>query len=212
MSISRRLLLSLPALVMPALALPISARADDASLKAALAERSLGSPDAKVTVTEWFSLTCPHCAHFSLELLPQIQKELIDTGRLRYIFRDFPLDKFALTAAMVSRSLPPDRYVPFIDALFASQNRWAFARDVDHEAEIAKTAALAGLPRARFDEVIKDEELRNAILAGQDVAVKNFQVDSTPTFIFDGPKAKGRKEPGAQTVESFAKIISELGG
>ena len=207
MSISRRLLLTLPA----ALAMPGIARADSA-LDTAMAERSIGSPDAKVVVTEWFSLGCPHCAHYALNFLPQIQKELVDTGRVRIIFRDFPLEKLSLSAAMVARSLPADRYLPFIEALFASQNRWAYSRDLDHDAEIAKMASLAGMSRAAFDAAYANEALRSAILAGQDEAIKKFNVDSTPTFIFNGPKAKGRKEAGAQTPEAFARIVAEVGG
>ena len=80
-----------------------------------------------------------------------MKKNLIDTGKVRYIFRDFPLDQVALTAAMVARALPPERYEPFILALFASQDRWAFARGVNSTEELAKMAALAGMPRDVFD-------------------------------------------------------------
>lgn len=212
MSISRRLMLAMPALALPVLAGSRSARADSASLKDAMAERSIGSADANVVVTEWFSLTCPHCAHYALEFLPQIRKEQVDTGKVRMIFRDFPLDQIALTAAMVSRSLPADRYLPFMEALFASQNRWAFARDVDHVAEIGKMAALAGLPKARFDAVVADEDLRAAILAGQDVAIKQFKIDSTPSFVFDGPKQKDHVVPGALAPDGFAAVVAEVGG
>jgi protein-disulfide isomerase len=212
MSISRRLLLAMPALAMPALALPSLARADDDSLKASMAERSIGSADARVTVTEWFSLTCPHCAHFALEFLPQIQKDQVDNGHVRIVFRDFPLDQIALTAAMVARSLPPDRYLPFVDALFASQNRWAFDRDADHLAEIAKMAALAGMPKATFDTVVTNDALRNAILAEQDVAIKQFKIDSTPSFVFDGPNAKGVMVAGALEPDSFAHNVAQAGG
>jgi len=212
MLISRRLLLTLPALTLPALAMPAIARADGISLKDSMAERSIGSADAKVVATEWFSLTCPHCAHYALEFLPQIQKEQVDTGRVRIVFRDFPLDQIALAAAMVVRSLPADRYLPFMEALFASQDRWAFARDVNHLDEIAKMAALAGMPRSAFDAAVNNADLRAAIVAGMDDAIKTFKIDSTPSFIFDGPKAKNRLEVGSQTPETFARIVNEIYG
>ncbi len=207
MSISRRLLLSLPAL----LAMPAIARAD-AALDAAMAERSIGSPDAKVVATEWFSLGCPHCAHFELAFLPQIRKDLIETGKLRIIFRDFPLDDLSVTAAMVARSLPADRYLPFIEALFASQNRWAYAQNIDNVAEIGKMAALAGLSNDSFKAVVANGALRKAIVSGRDEAIDTYKVDSTPSFILNGPKAKNRKEVGAQTPDALARVVSELGG
>ena len=106
------------------------------------------SPKAKTTVEECFSLTCTHCAAFARETFPQIKSELIDTGKLRWVFRDFPLDQVALLAAMVARYLPPDRYEPFVMALFANQDRWAFAQGVNTADELWKTAALAGMSRA----------------------------------------------------------------
>src|SRR5579885_2596613 len=88
------------------------------------ATRSLGSPTAKVTVTEFFSLTCIHCAAFARETMPEIEKDLIQPGKVRFVYHDFPLDQVALTAAMVARYLPPAQYYPFVGALFASQDRW----------------------------------------------------------------------------------------
>ena len=123
-----------PAAATPAPAGTPPAPADDPRLT----ERSIGKPDAQVTVTEWFSLTCTHCAHFAHDTMPQIKSDLIDTGKLRYVFHDFPLDQVALTAAMVARALPPERYEPFIAALFASQDRWAFARGVNTTEELAR--------------------------------------------------------------------------
>jgi protein-disulfide isomerase len=133
-----------------AIATPFLPRAGRADTDARLTERSLGSASAPVTVTEYFSLTCPHCARFARDVLPRVQKELIDTGKLRWVFRDYPLDQVALTAAMIARTLPASRYEPFVDALLASQDRWAFARGVNSTDELAKMAALAGMSRATF--------------------------------------------------------------
>ncbi len=175
-------------------------------------EASIGDAAAPVTVTEWFSLTCPHCAAFAKQYLPQIRKEVIDTGKARLVFRDFPLDQVALTAAMVARKLPAQRYVPFIEALLATQDRWAYARNINTTDEIAKMAALAGMPRATFDGVIGDTALRDAILAGQSEAEKTYNVDSTPSFIFNGPGAKNLRQSGELTPEAFAKFVQQAAG
>jgi protein-disulfide isomerase len=175
-------------------------------------QRSVGKPDAPVSVTEWFSLTCPHCARFSRDVMPQIQSQLIDTGKVQLIFGDFPLDQVALTAAMVARYLPPDRYRPFCDALLAAQDRWAFARNVNSAEELAKMAALAGLSRDSFDKAIADTQLRDWILKRQDEGSKVYGVDSTPTFIFNGPAAKNHREAGEQSYDAFARMAAAAAG
>ena len=207
MTLPRRSLLLAPlaAAVLP----PPRARADEDPL---LAPRAIGSASAPVTVREYFSLTCPHCARFAAETLPQIRKELIDTGKLRWVYEDFPLDQVALTAAMVARALPPARYEPFVLALLQSQDRWAFARDVNNTAEIGKMAALAGMSHDTFEKTISDTKLRDAILSGQDQAEKQYHVDSTPTFIFSGPAQKDRRESGEMTYDAFAKAVAEVAG
>ncbi|HEY2134177.1 MAG TPA: thioredoxin domain-containing protein [Acetobacteraceae bacterium] len=174
-----------------------------------MAPRGLGKTDAPVRVDEWFSLTCPHCAAFSQQTFPQVQSDLINTGKLYFVFNDFPLDQVALTAAMVARSLPPERYEPFCAALFASQDRWAFARGVNSTEELAKMAALAGMPREQFDKVIADTSLRNAILQRQADASKNLNIDSTPTFIFNGSVEKNHSESGERNYDEFAKLVAQ---
>lgn len=210
MTLSRRTLLLTPlaAALVPALAPPHAWAADDPRLS----ERAIGAPGAPVTVHEYFSLTCPHCARFARDTLPQIKKNLIDTGKLRYVYEDFPLDQVALMAAMVARALPPQRYEPFVLALLSSQDRWAFARDVNNTDELRKMAALAGMSNQTFDETIKDTKLRDAILTGQDQAEKKYHVDSTPTFIFSGPAQKDRRESGEMSYDAFAKVVAEVAG
>lgn len=177
-----------------------------------LADRAVGNADAPVQVAEYFSLTCTHCAAFARETYPQVKKDLIDSGKLRYSFRDFPLDQVALAAAMVARALPPDRYEPFVLALLASQDRWAFARGVNSTEELRKMAALAGMSRETFDATIKDDALRNAILARQDQAEKAYGVNSTPTFVVNGPKEKDGKHAGEMTYDLFAKMVQGAAG
>ncbi len=171
-----------------------------------MADRALGRADAPVTVQEYFSLTCTHCAAFARDVFPQVRTQLIDTGKIRYIYRDFPLDQVALTAAMVARALPPERYEPFVNALLASQDRWAFVRNANPADELAKRAALAGMPRSIFDATIADDALKNAILAEQSAGEARYKVDSTPTFVFNE-----KPHSGELSFETFARMAASAG-
>jgi len=164
----------------------------------------IGKPDAKTQVIELFSLTCTHCAAFAQETFPQVKAKLIDTGKVHYIFHDFPLDQVALTAAMVARALPAERYEPFVSALLASQDRWAFAHGVNSTDELWKTAALAGMSRARFDATVADTALRDAILAQQKADATRWGIDSTPTFVINGEKHAGEMD-----YATFSKLIPD---
>ena len=195
---SRRILLSLVAagtLVRPGLA-----RAEDATR----AERAIGNADAKTTVIECFSLTCTHCAAFAHETMPQVKKELIDTGKIRYVFHDFPLDRVALTASMVARYLPVDRYAPFVDALLSTQDRWAFNRAANPNDELWKMAALAGMSRTTFDKAIADEDLKAWIVKEQQADQDRWKVSSTPTFIVNGTMYAG-----GMSFDAFRKLSPE---
>jgi protein-disulfide isomerase len=198
MPLSRRSLLSvvIAGSVLPA----VAARAEDLHE----GERSVGKPDAKTVVQEFFSLTCTHCAAFARETMPQIQQELIDTGKVRWVFRDFPLDKVALMAAMVARYLPPDRYDPFIMALFANQDRWAFARGVNSTDELWKTAALAGMSRPTFDQAIADTALQSWILQQQQDDQTRWKIDSTPSFVING-----QTYAGEMSFDAFRKLVPD---
>ncbi len=211
MSLLRRsLLLTVPGLALAPALLPTGARAED---DPRLAPRGVGSPSAPVTVNEYFSLTCPHCARFARDTLPQITKDLIDTGKLHYVYQDFPLDQVALTAAMVARALPPDRYEPFVLALLASQDRWAFARGVNNTEEIFKMAALAGMSRVdlrRHDR--RHQAARRDPGGRRTMPRKTFTSNSTPTFIFNGPTQKDRHASGEMSYDAFAQVVKEVGG
>jgi len=197
MLIERRSLLALVATT-PFLARRASAAEGDPRFS----PRTLGADQAPIKVSEFFSLTCTHCAAFSRETMPEVKAKLIEPGKLQMIYRDFPLDRVALMAAMVARSLPADRYEPFVAALFASQDRWAFNRDANPREELAKMAGLAGMPRAAFDAAIADKDLQQFILAGQQKAEDEFQIDSTPTFVHDG-----HTHPGEMNYAAFAAFI-----
>ncbi len=195
-ALSRRMLLGAAAL------LPMRAYADTNS--DAMSPRALGDPKAKVHVQEWFSLTCTHCSRFDQTVLPDVKTKLIDTGRVYYIFKDFPLDAVALLAAQVARALPAERYAAFVDALFASQDRWAFAQGVDTPAVLKQMAALAGMSGDQFVATVSDEKLKAAIMAERQVGVDRYKIDSTPTFIFGEQTVSGE-----MSYDIFAKHVTQ---
>jgi len=166
-------------------------------------DRVLGSPDAPITIVEYASLTCPHCAHFTNEVLPEIKKEWIDTGKAKLVLRDFPLDEPALRAAMIARCAPPDRFYAFADTFFGSQDKWAGARD--YREALARLAKLGGMGKDEFDACLKNTALENGIVEQRLIASKELDVNSTPTFFVNGGKFTG-----APTVEEFNKVLSNL--
>jgi protein-disulfide isomerase len=208
MPITRRHLLTSAA---TGLAIPRVVRAQNAAQPTATqtaaweSDRAVGSPTAKIVVEEWFSLTCIHCARFAQETFPQITNDQIKTGKVRWVFRDFPLDRIALQAAMIARALPPDRYENFIFALFASQDRWAFAQGVDYTKELWDMAALAGMNHATFDAATSDTALQDWILAQQSMAQKRWSIDATPSFVING-----KMSTGEMSYESFVKLLPDV--
>jgi protein-disulfide isomerase len=152
-------------------------------------DRILGKPDAPVTIFEYASLTCPHCADFEKEVLPKIKADWIDTGKAKLVFRDFPLDGSALKAAMVARCAPPERFYGFIDVLFAQQRSWATGGDPAPVLE--RLAKLGGMSLDKFDACMKDDALQNKILASRLAAANDYKVESTPTFFINGKMVVG---------------------
>jgi len=201
MTLTRRSILAgVPAAALGTMGLVPLARAEDARMSV----RALGNPNAKVQVQEYYSLTCTHCARFAVETFPEIRAKLIDTGKVYYIFRDYPLDRVALMAAMVARALPVERYEPFVLSLLSSQDRWAFNRDVDPQAQLQKMAALAGMPADVFTATVNDDGLRQAIMAAQDKATNDYKIDSTPTFRFNSIQANGE-----MSFETFSQNVDK---
>jgi protein-disulfide isomerase len=177
-----------------------------------LGARTAGQADAPVKVLEFFSLTCSHCATFHRDTWPQVKRELVDTGIIQMVWWDFPLDQLALNAAAVARSLPPERYEGFIGTLLASQDRWAFTRGNQMD-ELAKLAALAGMPRAKFDEVVADEGLKRALLERRLVAERDYEVSATPSFSFQARDSQGKdgrhNQSGAIPFDRFKQLVEE---
>lgn len=170
--------------------------------------RSLGKKTAPVTVDEYFSLTCPHCAEFATHALKKIVPTLVDTGKVYYVFRDFPLDSVALMAAQVARTLPPHAYYPFIEMLFSHQDEWAFDPNLhtrkQYEDALFPYAALAGMDRATFNAAIANKKLRAFILSERKTGEKKYKIDATPTFLIDG-----KKHVGGMSFAQFTKAVGE---
>jgi protein-disulfide isomerase len=181
----------------------ILADAPGALLQVTKNDRILGNPNAPITIVEYASMSCPHCAHFAKDVLPELKKDWIDTGKVKLVLRDFPLDKLALQAAMIQRCAPPDRFYAFADTFFADQQKWVMADD--YKAALARLAELGGMSKSEFDACLKNSTVENQILQERLVASKDLGVNATPTFFINGTKFDG--EP---TVAEFDKILSGL--
>lgn len=172
------------------------------------AARTLGLDSAPVKVHEYFSLTCTHCAHFANAVMPQVKPNLVDTGKVQFVYHDFPLDQVALKAAQVARYLPAAEYYGFVEALFASQDDWAFQPNEDYHASIFKYAALAGMDQPTYETAWNDNALAQFILNGQKQAETMYNIAATPTFIING-----KMFPGAMEYDDFAaKVTAAAGG
>jgi len=154
-------------------------------------------------VIEYASLTCPHCAAFEAEILPRLQSAYIDSGKLRLVFRDFPLDPVALRAAMLAHCAGKERYFGFLQVLFQNQADWRDAQDP--EAALAAIAKLGGIGKEEFGRCMADETLAKRVVQSRHDAEKSLTIESTPTFFINGKKVSG-----AQPFEAFEEIIKPM--
>ena len=168
-----------------------------------LQEKSLGDPQAPVTIIEYASLTCPHCAQFHTEVLPELKERYIAPGKVRMVYRDFPLDQQALNAAVLAHCAGPDRYFSFLDVLFETQGSWA--RADDPIAALKRLGKLGGLTDAEMDACFADEELTDNILRTRLEGQNQYQIGSTPTFVIDG-----KTYSGARDIDEFSGLIDPL--
>jgi protein-disulfide isomerase len=166
-------------------------------------EQILGNPDAPVTIIEYASLTCPHCAQFHKEVLPALTERYIAPGKVRLIYRDFPLDQTALAAAALAHCAGPERYFGMLDALFETQGNWA--RADDPIAALKQLGKLGGLTEQKMDACFADQALTDGILKERLAGQNQYQIGSTPTFIIDG-----KAYPGSRDVEAFSALIDPL--
>ncbi len=162
-----------------------------------------GHKDAKITMIEYSSLTCPHCAKYYNTIYPEIKKQYIDTGKVKYIHRNFPLDAPSLKGAMLLECVGKDELIPFIETLFKMQDSWAYKEDyMDQLKNIAK---LGGVSEEKFDKCTSNKESENHIVQTRLDAEKILEIRSTPSFIINGEVVKGGKD-----LEFFTKKLEEL--
>jgi protein-disulfide isomerase len=157
-----------------------------------LGDQIQGQADAPVTIVEYASMTCPHCSHFHETTYPEMKKKYIDTGKVRFIFREFPLDPLAAAAAMLARCAGKDKFFPLVDAFFAQQKDWVVQKPLQPMFAIAKQA---GFTQQSFDECLANQQLLTNLEEQRTRATQKFNVNSTPTFFINGKTVRGALTP-----------------
>ena len=170
-----------------------------------LADISIGSADAKITVVEYSSLTCPHCATFQAKTFPGFKAKYIDTGKVRFITREFPLDNLAAAAAMLARCVAPEKSFDFVETMFATQDTWAGGQNP--KAKLFEIAKQAGFTEETFEKCLTDQALLDKLTAQRTRAGEKFQINSTPTFFVNGKRVSGNTN-----LADFEKVIEPLLG
>ena len=174
---------------------------DELNKAGELPENVLGNADAPITIIEYSSMTCPHCAAFHKDVLPALKSKYIDTGKVKYIIREFPLDNVAATAAMLARCVEPAKYFDFVNTLYARQQDWAY-KDQPLP-ELQKFAKQVGFTEDRFNACVRDDKVLKYIEATRDKGNKTFGVRATPSFFVNGKRIKG-----SATIEKFDELIA----
>jgi len=164
----------------------------------------MGSADAPNTIVEYASMTCPHCAHFYRDVFPEVKKKYIDTGKARFVFREFPLDGLAVAASMLARCSGNDRFYPMVDGLFETQETWAVPGE-DGKQKLLLIAKQAGFSQEAFDKCLADKELFEKIVEVRTRGHEKFGVDATPSFFING-----KRLPGA-TLKDFEAVLDGSG-
>ena len=143
----------------------------------------VGEKNASIVIKEYFSLTCSHCASFHKNTYPKVKKELIDTGKVKFEFIDYPLDRLAMFAASIARSIPSESYVETTSLLLSNQKKWAYSKDP--VTELLKLSKLFGISEKKFNEILNNKELMEKILKKMEEENSRFNISSTPTFVIN---------------------------
>lgn len=167
----------------------------------ATGEMSLGPADAKVTIVEYASASCPHCANFYKTAFQDLKRDYIDTGKIRFVFREFPHNDPALAAFMIARCAPKEKYFPLMGIYFEQQDVWL----QNPKEGLFKIAQLAGFTQETFDACLKNQEVAKGIMAVRDTATNDFGVNGIPTFFVNGEMLSGETP-----IDAFKKIIDPL--
>jgi protein-disulfide isomerase len=174
----------------------------DLMMKGPLEDIAIGKADAPTTIVEYASMTCGHCANFHTNVFPELKEKFIDTGKAKFILREFPLDALALAAFMVARCAVSDRYYPMVGALFDTQKTWAVP-GAEGQDKLLGIARQAGFSKESFDKCLADKDLHDKIVEVRKRANETFGVDSTPTFFIDGKRLRG-----GQNIKDFETILA----
>ena len=165
----------------------------------------IGNEDAKITIIEYASLSCSHCADFHVNTLETLKKEYIDTGKVRMVFRDYPFNYPALLGSMVLRCIPENYRYDYMNALFKLQPDWVNKKNKKTIQELYKIMQSGGMTKDEYDACIYNTELENEILKGVMEAQNQFNIKSTPSFIIDGKLIEGNK-----SIKEFRQIIDKI--
>jgi protein-disulfide isomerase len=190
------------------------ARAEIASTEQALGEMSLGKKDAPVVIYAFESLTCPHCREFHENAYKQIKKKYVETGKVRIVFKDFPLNSQAFYGTLIARCLGPDRYVGMVETLFNNQSAWGYQSGQKFFTTLSQYARLAGMTDDDFKKCISDKELIQGVQKAQKEYSEKYKVEATPTFLIGTPKTidtdDAKRVEGAQPFATFEKTIQSV--
>jgi len=180
-----------------------TAAADALTAPVPLPDIAEGSPNAPVTIVEFASMTCSHCAAFQAETWPALKAKYVDAGKVKFVLREFPFDPLAAAAFMVARCAGPEKRNAVVDQLFAQQKTWAFV-----EEPVPPLRAIAtqfGLSQADFETCLDNQALYQSVKKSKELAAQRLGVDSTPTFFVNGQKLEG-----AHPIADFDAIIQPL--
>jgi protein-disulfide isomerase len=178
-----------------------TAESSDLMQPGPLGDMSLGDPKAPNTVIEYASMTCTHCQRFNAEVFKPFKAKYIDTGKVYYIFRDFPLDPLATSAIMLAHCAPPDRFFALVDLLFQKQKEWAFVDDP--KTALFSLVKQAGFTQESFDACLTNQKMLDGVNSVRDRAASKLGVNATPTFFING-----KKKEGEQTLEDLDKLLA----
>ena len=165
----------------------------------------IGNEDAKITIIEYASLSCSHCADFHVNTLETLKKEYIDTGKVKMVFRDYPFNYPALLGSMVLRCIPKNYRYDYMNALFKLQPDWVNKKNKKTIQELYKIMQSGGMTKEEYDACIYNTELENEILEGVMEAQNQFNIKSTPSFIINGKLIEGNK-----SIKEFRQIIDKI--
>ncbi len=169
-----------------------------------LADTAIGAADAKITIVEYGSMTCGHCANFATKVFPELKTKYIDSNKVRFVFREFPLDNLAAAASMLARCAGGDKTFPMVETLYEKQADWAFSNG-NPVPKLFDIAKQAGFTQESFDKCLTDQKLLEQITAQRTSASDKFGVSSTPTFFVNGKRLQE-----TPTVAAFDKLIEPL--